>query len=290
MGESTHCARVLVEELITRGVTEVVLAPGSRSAPLAYEVLEADRIGLLRLHVRVDERTAGFLALGLAKQSGAPVAVITTSGTATANLHPAVLEAWHSRVPLVVLTASRPRAVIHAGANQTTDQEHLFGRHVRGYAGIGDRDGHPWSWRFELARLLVAATGARGTAPGPVQLNVEFGEELAPSGNEDPITLGALDIADRSPAGEPFALTEGPQTVIVAGDAGPAIGRDLAGRAGGGRGSVAGRAVEQRASRPGGHRHPKAVGGHLAGRGDRARGRGRAADAVAADQPAAGPP
>ncbi len=231
MGESTRCARVLVEELITRGVTEVVLAPGSRSAPLAYEVLEADRIGLLRLHVRVDERTAGFLALGLAKRSGAPVAVITTSGTATANLHPAVLEAWHSAIPLVVITASRPRAVIHAGANQTTDQEQLFGRHVRGYAGIGDRDGHPWSWRFELARLLVAATGSRGTTPGPVQLNVEIGEEVAPAGDEEPLGLAALDIADRSPSAEPFALGAGPQTVVVAGDAPPAVGRSWAARA-----------------------------------------------------------
>ena len=83
MGNATACARVIVEELINRGVRDVVLAPGARSAPLAYECFEADRIGLLRLHVRVDERTAGFLALGLAKGSSAPVAVLTTSGTAT---------------------------------------------------------------------------------------------------------------------------------------------------------------------------------------------------------------
>ena len=93
MGNATACARVIVEELISRGVRDVVLAPGARSAPLAYECFEADRIGLLRLHVRVDERTAGFLALGLAKGYDAPAAVLTTSGTATANLHPAVLEA-----------------------------------------------------------------------------------------------------------------------------------------------------------------------------------------------------
>ena len=107
MGNATVCARVIIEELIARGVRDVVLAPGARSAPLAYECFEADRIGLLRLHVRVDERTAGFLALGLAKGSGAPAAVLTTSGTATANLHPAVLEAWHAHVPLIAITASR---------------------------------------------------------------------------------------------------------------------------------------------------------------------------------------
>ena len=91
MAEATRLARVLVEGLLGAGVRDVVLAPGSRSAPLAYELFEADRIGLLTLHVRIDERSAGFLALGLAKGSGLPVGVVTTSGTAVANLHPAVL-------------------------------------------------------------------------------------------------------------------------------------------------------------------------------------------------------
>ena len=111
MGDSSRCAQLVVTELLGAGVQEVVLSPGSRSAPLAYELLEADKIGLLRLHVRIDERTAGFLALGLAKASERPVAVVTTSGTAAANLHPAVLEAFHSHIPLVAMTADRPRAV-----------------------------------------------------------------------------------------------------------------------------------------------------------------------------------
>ena len=105
MAEATRCARVLVEALVSAGVRDVVLAPGSRSAPLAYELFEADRIGLLRLRVRIDERSAGFLALGLARGSGTAVPVVTTSGTAAANLHPAVLEAWHAHLPLVVVTA-----------------------------------------------------------------------------------------------------------------------------------------------------------------------------------------
>ena len=122
MGDSSRCAQLVVTELLGAGVQEVVLSPGSRSAPLAYELFEADKIGLLRLHVRIDERTAGFLALGLAKASERPVAVVTTSGTAAANLHPAVLEAFHSHIPLVAMTADRPRAARHAGGNQTTDQ------------------------------------------------------------------------------------------------------------------------------------------------------------------------
>src|SRR4051794_28506310 len=161
MAEATRLARVLVEGLLSAGVQDVVLAPGSRSAPLAYELFEADKIGLIRLHVRIDERTAGFLALGLAKASELPVAVVTTSGTAAANVHPAVLEAYHSRVPLVAMTADRPRAVRYAGGNQTTDQSGLFTRHVRAETQIDDTPATPRSWRFELARVLTAATGSR---------------------------------------------------------------------------------------------------------------------------------
>src|SRR5690606_9308506 len=100
---STALARVVVDELVRAGVTEVVLAPGSRSAPLAFALHAEDAASRLRLHVRVDERTASFLALGLARSRGV-AAVVTTSGTAVANLHPAVLEAHHAGVPVVVLS------------------------------------------------------------------------------------------------------------------------------------------------------------------------------------------
>ena len=138
-------------------------------------VFEADRIGLLRLHVRIDERTAGFLGLGLAKGSGAPVAVLTTSGTATANLHPAVLEAWHAHVPLIVITASRPRSVINTGANQTADQDQLFGRHVRGFAALSDEVPDHRTWRFEMARIVTAATGFQDAdaRPGAAECRVQ---------------------------------------------------------------------------------------------------------------------
>ena len=228
MGNATACARVIIEELISRGVRDVVLAPGARSAPLAYECFEADRIGLLRLHVRVDERTAGFLGLGLAKGHGAPVAVLTTSGTATANLHPAVLEAWHAHVPLIVITASRPRSVINTGANQSTDQDQLFGRHVRGFAALSDEVPDHRTWRFEMARIVTAATGSRTRMPGPAQLNVEFSEPLMPAESAWPPPAPELVITPSDALAEPMTLSEGIQTVIVAGDCRPDTGASIA--------------------------------------------------------------
>ncbi|HVD54374.1 MAG TPA: 2-succinyl-5-enolpyruvyl-6-hydroxy-3-cyclohexene-1-carboxylic-acid synthase [Propionibacteriaceae bacterium] len=228
MGNATACARVIIEEMIARGVRDVVLAPGSRSAPLAYECFEADRIGLLRLHVRVDERTAAFLALGLAKGSGAPAAVLTTSGTATANLHPAVLEAWHAHVPLIVITASRPRALVNTGSNQTADQDQLFGRHVRAYAGLSDEVLDHRSWRFEMTRIMTAATGLRSRMPGPVQLNVEFSEPLLPAESAWPPPAPELVITASQNQAEPRALPDGAQTLIIAGDCPPETGAAIA--------------------------------------------------------------
>jgi 2-succinyl-5-enolpyruvyl-6-hydroxy-3-cyclohexene-1-carboxylate synthase len=228
VGNATACARVIIEELISRGVRDVVLAPGARNAPLAYECFEADRIGLLRLHVRVDERTAGFLGLGLAKGYDTPVAVLTTSGTAAANLHPAVLEAWHAHVPLIVVTASRPRSVINAGANQSTDQDQLFGRQVRGYAGLSDEVLDHRTWRFETARIMTAATGSRTRMPGPAQLNVEFSEPLIPAEFAWPPPAPELVITASNAAAEPMTLSDGTQTVIIAGDCRPDLGGTVA--------------------------------------------------------------
>ncbi len=123
---ATDVARSVVSALVADGVREVVLAPGSRNAPLAFAAYDAAAAGLLRLHTRIDERTAGFLALGLTK-GGSRAAVMCTSGTAVANLHPAVLEAHHAAVPLVVVTADRPLRLRGTDANQTTDQVGIFG-------------------------------------------------------------------------------------------------------------------------------------------------------------------
>ncbi|MFT4189726.1 MAG: thiamine pyrophosphate-binding protein [Aeromicrobium sp.] len=155
MSEATGRAGEVVERLLGLGVSEAVLAPGSRSGPLALALHAADAQGLMRLHVRVDEREAGFLALGLAKASGRPVPVVTTSGTAVANLHPAMLEALHTRVPVIALTADRPGRLRGTGANQTTDQRAIF-------PGVDFTD--------DISEL--------GPLDGPVQVNLEFDEPL----------------------------------------------------------------------------------------------------------------
>jgi 2-succinyl-5-enolpyruvyl-6-hydroxy-3-cyclohexene-1-carboxylate synthase len=181
LNPSTAMARVIVDELIRGGVEEFVVAPGSRNAPLSLAVADAAHIGRVRLHVRIDERTAGFLALGLAKGSGRAVAVITTSGTATANLHPAVLEASHSDVPLVVLTADRPPELRGTGANQTTNQSELFGKAVRTFIELGPAEpvlGQVRYWRSVVARAL------HSSADGPVHINVSMREPLVSDGGE----------------------------------------------------------------------------------------------------------
>ncbi len=194
MNPSTALARVLVDELVRGGVREAVLSPGSRSAPLAFALHDADAAGRLRLHVRIDERSAAFLALGLAKASGRPVPVVTTSGTATANLHPAVLEASESGAPLLVLTADRPPELRGTGANQTVDQISLYGSAVRLFAEVGapgERAGDNAYWRSLACRAIASAAGDLGTAPGPVHLNLGLREPLVP--DEDPTWVEPLE-------------------------------------------------------------------------------------------------
>lgn len=205
---STELARSVVQAMLDAGVREVVLSPGSRNAPLAFAVYDAAAAGLLRLHTRIDERTAAFLALGLTRV-GARAAVVCTSGTAVANLHPAVLEAAHAGLDLVVVTADRPEYLRGTGASQSTDQLEIFGSMAE-FADVAA--GQPW------APDLLAATG------GPLHLNVRFELPLTPN---DPWTPRP---ANNRPAGrqelslEPsiLVLPPGPRTVVVAGDdAGP---------------------------------------------------------------------
>src|SRR5437868_4949379 len=178
VGVSTACARTLVDEWARAGLTDAVVAPGSRSAPLALALADDERI---RLHVHLDERSAAFFALGAAKASGRPTLVLCTSGTAAAHFHPAVLEADHSGVPLIVCTADRPAELRATGAPQTTDQVHLYGAAVRFFADI-PADGAPAAraaWRPVAARVWAEATGPPA---GPVHLNVAFREPLLPPG------------------------------------------------------------------------------------------------------------
>jgi 2-succinyl-5-enolpyruvyl-6-hydroxy-3-cyclohexene-1-carboxylate synthase len=234
MNPSTALATVVVDELVRQGVREAVLCPGSRSAPFAYALQDADRAGRIRLHVRVDERSAGFLALGLAKLTQLPVPVFTTSGTAVANLHPAVLEASHAAVPLVIVSSDRPAELQGTGANQTTDQGQLFGTAVRMFHQLGaaeKRVGQNAVWRSVVGRLCAAATGAGGQEAGPVHLNVPLREPLVPDPLLPQSPLGAgwpesLDGRDDSDPwvrvrpthlqSEPVSVV--PKTLVLLGD------------------------------------------------------------------------
>ncbi len=220
---STDVARELVLQLAAAGVRDVVLCPGSRSAPLAYALADAEAAGLLRAHVRVDERTAGFYALGLIKAATLqgetrPVAVVTTSGTAVANLHPAVLEASHTGLPLLVLSADRPHEWRHTGASQTTLQPGMFGEAVRWSSELPARV-NPASIRGQVARAVAAARGTLTRDPGPAQINVGFAEPLVP-GEAWPVPALPDPIAVApAPAAAPLRLPAGRRTLAVAGDA-----------------------------------------------------------------------
>lgn len=216
-------AEVLVDEWIRCGGRDAVLCPGSRSAPLAYALEAAERAGRIRLHVRIDERTAGFLALGLGKLTRRPALLVTTSGTAVANLHPAVLEAHHGAVPVLVMSADRPAGLRGTGANQTTDQPGIFGAHVRFAADIPApvaAAGQVRYWRSTVARAWVSAVGSpAGPAawPGPVHLNVGLADPLVPDDLDDGEDRGVVDPApwpeplDGRPGGAPWlALTAQP--------------------------------------------------------------------------------
>lgn len=200
MNPSTAQALVIVDELLRCGVTDVVLAPGSRSAALALACAAAEERGDLNLHVRLDERVAGFVALGIAKVTGVPAAVITTSGTAVANLLPAVVEAHYSRVPMMVLTADRPPRLRDVGANQTIRQPGIFGSYTRATIDMGvaqERVGQVAYWRSVIARSVAVATDV--VIPGPVHVNVPFEAPLVP----DSDTPWLEELAGR-PDGRPW--------------------------------------------------------------------------------------
>jgi 2-succinyl-5-enolpyruvyl-6-hydroxy-3-cyclohexene-1-carboxylate synthase len=212
--------RAFVDELVRCGVTDVCTSPGSRSTPLVAALV---RDGRLRTTSHVDERCAGFFALGAAKASGRPVALACTSGTAAANYLPAVVEAHEAGVPLLVLTADRPPELRAVGAGQAIDQIGLYGRNVRWFMEVGNHDATPdrIRWMRMLACRAVAAT--RAGRPGPVHLNFPLREPLVPPADLPP------DIAPGRPDGAPWialpaavedapvALTEGRRGVVVAG-------------------------------------------------------------------------
>ncbi len=229
-------ARALVAHLAASGVTRFVLCPGSRSGPLAHVLAEAASndppaaAPAIDLHVRIDERVAGFVALGLAVATGEPIAVVTTSGTAVGNLLPAVMEAHHAGVRLVLLTADRPFTLRGTGANQATDQRDLFGNFVQWSCDVlppgegRDLDG-------EAARLVERALAhATGAAPpghpsrdtvGPVQLNLQFEDPLGPDHGDWP--RGRPAVFEVPPEETIPSLPDIERGIVIAGHgAGPA--------------------------------------------------------------------
>ena len=171
---STELGRGVVQALINAGVQHVVVAPGSRNAPISYALAQAAAAKLLTVHVRIDEREAGFLALGLAKGSGIPAAVVVTSGSAVANLLPAIVEAHYSSVPVIAITADRPASVRGHGAPQTIEQVGIFGHNVRSMCDVD---------ATSIASALSAVTSTIDAAAhdsGPVHVNVQFAPPLMP--------------------------------------------------------------------------------------------------------------
>jgi 2-succinyl-5-enolpyruvyl-6-hydroxy-3-cyclohexene-1-carboxylate synthase len=223
---ATDFAAGLLDGLVALGVRDVVLSPGSRSQALALAAADRERAGTLRLRVRIDERVAGFLALGLAVETATPVVIITTSGTAVANLHPAVLEAHHSGVPLIVVSADRPAELRGIGSNQTTTQPGIFATAVRESWDVAaptiDAPGDPAA----LAAEVYAAA-----LTGPVHLNLALAEPL--SGAIPPVVdLGSTSsttakssitaMSSITAKSSTTALSPAPGTLVIAGHgAGP---------------------------------------------------------------------
>jgi 2-succinyl-5-enolpyruvyl-6-hydroxy-3-cyclohexene-1-carboxylate synthase len=221
---ASDAAASLIAELIAHGVRDLVLSPGSRSQALALAAVRRADEGLLRVHVRIDERVAGFTALGIARETGLPAAVLCTSGTAAANLLPAAMEAFHSGVPLLLLTADRPPELRGVGANQATAQPGMFSSWARAEIDApvpvaGDE------WSELAARVVPIALGAdapRGHVgvAGPVHLNLPSREPLSGGTSAPPAPSGPAPVIA---AGEPLVLERGPRTVVIAGaDAGAA--------------------------------------------------------------------
>ncbi|MFN2490476.1 MAG: 2-succinyl-5-enolpyruvyl-6-hydroxy-3-cyclohexene-1-carboxylic-acid synthase [Actinomycetota bacterium] len=198
-------ARCFVDELARAGLQHAFVSPGSRSAPLALALADERQ---MRVHVVLDERSAGFAALGAAKAARRPVAVLCTSGTAAANLHPAVVEAHQSRAPLLVLTADRPPELRDTGAPQTIDQTRLFGDAVRWFVDVGvpePRNDSVAYWRSVAARACALASAS---PPGPVHVNVPLREPLFPAADDVP---WLFDLSGRA-GGAPWASwTQGPR-------------------------------------------------------------------------------
>jgi 2-succinyl-5-enolpyruvyl-6-hydroxy-3-cyclohexene-1-carboxylic-acid synthase len=183
---ATLLARAVVASLVEAGVKRVVISPGSRNAPLTYALADAAQAGYLQLRVVVDERSAAFVALGASRSDwlheglARPAVAVMTSGSAVANAHPAVVEADAAGVPLIILSADRPHALVNTGASQTTVQTGIFGAATRYQADLGDTNASD-AVANQVRRAVAAASGRLSLDPGPVHLNVRLAPPLAPT-------------------------------------------------------------------------------------------------------------
>lgn len=209
----------LVDELVRAGLRHAVVCPGSRSTPLAHTfALHAERADL-RLWVQLDERSAAFFALGIAKATRTPVALVCTSGTAAANFLPAIAEARLSRAPLVVLTADRPHELRDVGAPQAMDQLRLYGTHVKWFAEMALPEASEIMLRYARVAAARAIATARATPAGPVHLNLPFREPLTPDptpGSPLPDVRESLAWQGRDDGRPIVAVHESPQTPSAA--------------------------------------------------------------------------
>lgn len=207
---SSIFATALIGNLIRAGVRDFVVCPGSRSQALALAAAEAERVGAARLHVRVDERSAAFFALGVARETGVPAPVIVTSGGAVANLWPAVIESHEGRVPMLLLTADRPSKLRGSRSNQTTRQAGLFGPCARSaidldVSALRDAASAPEAAARQVmsdtlglaSELLAASIGSVGGEPaGPAQLNMQFIEPLSGWPSESQVDFGCDNVSE----------------------------------------------------------------------------------------------
>ena len=183
---ATLLARAVVASLVEAGVKRVVISPGSRNAPLTYALADAAQAGYLQLRVVVDERSAAFVALGASRSDwlheglARPAVAVMTSGSAVANAHPAVVEADAAGVPLIILSADRPHALVNTGASQTTVQTGIFGAATRYQADLSDTNASG-AVANQVRRAVAAASGRLSLDPGPVHLNVRLAPPLAPA-------------------------------------------------------------------------------------------------------------
>ncbi len=236
----TRFAAELLGALIGNGITDVVICPGARSQALALTAAALADSGELRVHVRIDERSAAFLALGLAVESGVPAPIITTSGSAVANLLPAVVEAHHAGVPMMLLTADRPAALRGTGANQVTIQPGMFGKFVSWESDVAVADVIAEGGASLAPVALLATTAREHARTGPVHLNLQFVEPLSSPVDDDVLEAARTAMkhvrearhadggGDAPIERDVVTVARGPRTVVIAGAGAGEHAEDLA--------------------------------------------------------------